>query len=230
MKALEKANTSWEQEQVMKITALYSTMYSFFEENIMAACRSKISHQFLFPQGHGHRKYNAYKRQFSVLANTSTLRFGKRAHKLTVPSTKRSVDTRNAKITGLANGNIFYNPLKETSDLRYSIAEIGGDTLETCILCGQQFKDIWAHYEIETRTEETQHVRVRVCGFHSFPVLEQSISVEVRRGARVGELKAILCKLLSVPTSRQQLSTGERILKNSEQVPPSEMVLREKKR
>lgn len=230
MKALDKANTAWEQEQVIKITALYSAMHSFFEENIRAACRGRISHQFLFPRGHGHKKYNAYKRQFSVLAKTHKLNFDRRAHKLKVATEEHSIDTSNAKITELVHGNTFYSPIENVDDLRYSIAEVQGDSEERCMLCKQLFRDIKAHYEMETQNRKTQRIQIQVCSFPRLSVSEQTVSIDVKQGARVGEVKAALCKLLSIPTSRQQLSADGRILKNSEQAPLSDMVLREKKK
>lgn len=230
MKALEKANTAWEQEQVIKITALYSAMHNFFEENIKAACRNKISHQFLFPRGHGHKKYNAYKRQFFLLAKTSKLDFDRRAHKLEVSTGERNIDTSNVKITELVHGNTLYIPIEDASDLRYSIAEIQGDADEKCVLCKQLFRDIKAHYDIEIQKEKMQYIQIQVCSFSHLSVSEQTVNIEVRQGAKVGEIKAALCKLLSIPTSRQQLSADGRILKNSEYAPLSDMVLREKKK
>eukprot|EP00866_Antonospora_locustae_P000936 jgi/Antlo1/936/2452 len=230
MKALEKANTGWEQDQVIRITALYSAMHSFFEEKIKTACRNKISHQFLFPRGHGHKKYNAYKRQFSMLARTNKLDFERKAHKLEVSTGKRDINTSNVKIIELAYGDTFYSPIENVDDLRYSIAEVQGDVEEKCMLCKQMFSDVKTHYEKEMQKVETHSVQIQVCSFSRFSVSEQSISIGVRQGTRVGELKAAICRLLSIPTSRQQLSADGRILKNSEHAPLSDMILREKKK
>ena len=230
MKMVEKANISWEQDQVIRTTALYATLYDFFEKELKRIHGNRILYQFMFPKNNGHRKYNIYKRQFLVLLRTNKLNFHKNAHKLNIDLKESPVNTEGAKVIELDHGDIFYSPVEEVDDPRYSIAEIHGKGEEICLFCNIKTTDIEPHYELEASPRDTEKIEIRVVEMKTLGISEKIIYIEAKRGMLVGELKRKICEVLPVPVSRQQLVSENRILKNNEAVVSLSITLREKKK
>lgn len=230
MKMVEKANMSWEQEQIIKITALYSVLYDFFEKEAMSMYKKKILYQFLFPKNHGHKKYNTYKRQFRTLVEKSKNRLYKSSKKLVMVKPKACVNIEGAKVMDLVHSDVFYNPLVDIGDFRYSITEIAVQGEETCLFCNKRFADLKSHYKSELEVSKDKRIVIKVMEMKKLAIEEQVIEVDVKENMLVGELKRAICELLPVPVSRQQLLSNNKVLKNNEVISSSELILREKKK
>lgn len=230
MRPIQRVNSAWEHEQTIKIAALFSAAYKSFGDKLRSLYKRKISHQFLFPSSHGHKRYNVYKRQFSVLLEKDTLSVRRRARKLTLASVQQAFDVGGAQVTDLVHDGTLYAPPTDVDDMRYSIMEIKGGHEETCVLCRRRFVDIEAHYRSETEVSDTTRVTIAVHGIGSCGVSEQVITIDVQRDARIGDVKRRICEVIQVPVSRQQLVVGDRVLKNSDGIVSLDMVLREKKK